>query len=213
MAGGGRATVACCIRRERLTQLRNAAPGLAAGDAIDGWLRRECTGVREALNGAQRKGPWLSSGPLQPGVRVQLRDGVFRIGNAAGEAHPILGEGMSMALQSAALLCAHLLADGAAARSSDALFQAAVQRRYAQAWQAAFMPRLRLAAAFAHAAMRPLPGALLMATLRAWPGLLTRGARWGGKVQPGPVGPTERPLQSRPDMTDPARRHNLQSTP
>ena len=48
------------------------------------------------------------TGPAERGgVRVHLRDGdsIFRIGNAAAEAHPILGEGMSMAMQSAWLLC------------------------------------------------------------------------------------------------------------
>jgi hypothetical protein len=115
---------------------------------------------------------------------------------------------MSMALQSAALLCAHLLADGAATRGSGAVQQAAVQRRYAQAWQAAFRPRLRLAAAFAHAAMRPLPGALLMATLRAWPGLLTQGARWGGKVRPGPAAAEVGPASQQPD---PSRRPTPQA--
>ena len=31
-------------------------------------------------------------------------DAVLRVGNAAGEAHPLIGEGMTMALQSAWLL-------------------------------------------------------------------------------------------------------------
>ncbi|MCY7388827.1 MAG: hypothetical protein LH481_12320, partial [Burkholderiales bacterium] len=43
-------------------------------------------------------------------------------------------------------------------------------------------PRLRLAASFANLAMRPAASAALMALLRRWPALLTRGAAWAGKV-------------------------------
>ena len=46
-----------------------------------------------------------------------------------------------------------------------------------------FAPRLRLAAAFAHAAMRPATAAALLALAQRWPGLLTHGARWGGKIR------------------------------
>ena len=185
MAGGGIGTVACCIRRDRLSALRSDAPGLGAGEVVQAWLERSCSGVREALRGAVRQGPWLAAGPLRTGVRVHAADGVFRVGNAAGEAHPILGEGMSMALQSAALLCTHLLSVDRAtlpARTGlGAPGQAALHSRYAADWQRCFGPRLRLAAVFAHAASRPRPSALLMRVSRAWPQLLTEGARWGDK--------------------------------
>jgi flavin-dependent dehydrogenase len=183
VADGGMATVACCIRRDRLGALRAAAPGLRAGDAVQAWLRGQCAGVRQALHGAAREGPWLTSGPLDPGVRITAHDGVFRVGNAAGEAHPILGEGMSMALQSAALLCARLLGTGPPAPVPGGARQARLQRRYAADWRREFEPRLRLAAVFAHLAMRPRGTAVLMKLVQAWPGLLTRGARWGGKVR------------------------------
>jgi flavin-dependent dehydrogenase len=183
VADGGTTTVACCIRRDRLSALRTAAPGLRAGDAVEAWLHRECAGVRRALQGAMRDGPWLSSGPLDPGVRIEAKDGIFRIGNAAGEAHPILGEGMSMALQSAAMLCSLLLSPPGATAVPDASAQFALQRRYATAWRKAFAPRLRLAAVFAHLAMRPRSATALMSAVRIWPGLLTLGARWGGKVR------------------------------
>ena len=194
-------TVACCVRRDRLSELRGAAPGLRAGEAVEAWLQRECGGVRQALRDARRDGPWLASGPLDPGVRVDAEDGIFRIGNAAGEAHPILGEGMSMALQSAALLCSHLLAQPACRAGAGRVLQAELQRRYAADWRREFVPRLRLAAAFAHVAMRPRSAAALMTVVRSWPGLLTRGARWGGKVRlvgQQPVRATERASEPGP---------------
>ena len=178
-ADGDTATIACCIRRDRLATLRAAMPGMRAGDAVQSWLQRECAGVRRALQGAERDGPWLTSGPLAPGVRLAADDLIFRVGNAAGEAHPILGEGMSMAMQSAALLCTHLVA---CAGTPDAERQARVQRAYAADWRQAFEPRLRLAALFAHTAMRPHGAAAMMLLTRLWPGLLTHGARWGGKL-------------------------------
>jgi 2-polyprenyl-6-methoxyphenol hydroxylase-like FAD-dependent oxidoreductase len=199
VADGGMTTVACCIRRDRLSELRCDAIGQRAGDAVEAWLQRECAGVRSALNGAVREGAWLSSGPLDPGVRLDARDKFFKVGNAAGEAHPILGEGMSMALQSAALLSS-LLGHAGAAALADGSGQAALQRRYAAAWRQQFAPRLHLAAVFAHLAMRPRSAAALMKLLRLWPGLLTRGARWGGKVRlANPVDKTDRPA-ARPAL-------------
>ena len=50
-------------------------------------------------------------------------------------------------------------------------------------WRHQFESRLRLAATFAHLAMRPVFSAPLVALARAWPGMLTRGAKWGGKVR------------------------------
>jgi 2-polyprenyl-6-methoxyphenol hydroxylase-like FAD-dependent oxidoreductase len=180
VADGGITTVACCIRRDRLEALRAEAPGASAGDVVGAWLMRECAGVRRALDGASRDGPWLAAGPLAPGIRLRADDAIYRIGNAAGEAHPILGEGISMALQSAGLLCAGLIRSG---RSGGAEAQAAVGRRYAAQWRHHFAPRLALAAAFAQAAMRPTSAAVLIALARTWPGLLTQGAKWGGKVR------------------------------
>ena len=182
LADAGTTTIACCIRRDRLSALRSAALGECAGDVIEAWLARECVGVRQALDGARRDGAWLSSGPLAPGARIDVHDLVFKVGNAAGEAHPILGEGMSMALQSAALLSTHLLGS-ATERVPGAIVQAQLQRRYAQAWRKEFSLRLRVAAVFAHLAMRPDAAATLMHVVQAWPGLLTHGARWGGKVR------------------------------
>ena len=186
VADGGVLTLACCVRRDRLSQLRGNAPGLRAGDVVQDWLTHECGGIRDALQGATRQGHWLAAGPIDPGVRIAAADEMFCIGNAAGEAHPILGEGISMALQSAALLCRHLLGEVRGevnSRAATAALQAVLQRRYAAAWQREFAPRVRLAAAFAHAAMQPRSATLLMALAQRWPALLTRGARWGGKVR------------------------------
>ncbi len=179
----GLLTLACCIRQDRLQACRDAEPGLSAGDVVEAMLTRECHGVADALAGAQRLGGWLASGPIDPGVRLRDDDTLFRIGNAAGEAHPIIGEGMSMAIQSAWLLCAALLRPtGREDARADAQWQSGVRQRYHAQWRRHFAPRLRLASVFAHVAMRPAVCAPLLAGLSYWPSLLTHGARWAGKV-------------------------------
>jgi len=183
LAGHGITTVACCVRRDRLETWRAQVPGGNAGDAVETFLARECGGVRAALAGASRDGPWLASGPLDPGIRARRPDDPFRIGNAAGEAHPIIGEGMSMALQSAWLLCAHLIDPVYRGRPPGPADQRDVGRRVASEWRRHFGGRLRLASLFAHSAMRPTSATLLMTVARRWPGLLTAGAIWGGKVR------------------------------
>ena len=183
VADAGITTLACCIRRDRLDAARAAQPGARAGGVVEALLMRECAGVRKVLDAARRDGPWLAAGPIDPGISLSAGDGPFRIGNAAGEAHPIIGEGMSMAMQSAWLLCGQLLGADGFARPAAADLQREQALHYAAQWRRHFAPRLRLAAVFAHLAMRPMGAAALMALSRAWPPLLTLGASWGGKTR------------------------------
>ena len=184
MADRGVATIACCIRSARLAALRARMPGHSAGEVVEAMLRRECDGVDKALKPARRSGPWLASGPIDPGIRLSADEPVFRIGNAAGEAHPIIGEGMSMAMQSAWLLCDRLLATSRATGNQGAeQWHAEVARHYAADWRRHFAMRLRLAALFAHTAMRPLPASMLLAVAGQFPSAITFGARWCAKVK------------------------------
>ena len=105
-----------------------------------------------------------------------LTHGPFRIGNAAGEAHPIIGEGMSMALQAARLLTHYLVARGKPNGAAMAQ-QRDVARQYETQWRRQFEPRLLFAAGFAHMAMRPRTTVPLIVLAQAWPGMLTLGAR------------------------------------
>jgi 2-polyprenyl-6-methoxyphenol hydroxylase-like FAD-dependent oxidoreductase len=181
----GQLTLACCVRRDALRGARTDAEGGSAGAAVEELLRRSCRGVRRALDGAERVGTWLSVGPIRPGRRALWSErGGFAVGNAAGEAHPILGEGISMAIQGAFLLCARL------EQRRDELLSGARQdgiaRLYERDWRRAFVVRIRWAALFASLAMRPAARALLP-VLKAWPALLTAGAIVGGKARAAPV--------------------------
>jgi flavin-dependent dehydrogenase len=181
VADDERLTIACCIRRDRLRAARAAAPGVAAGEATERLLAR-CAGVRRALDGARRVGPWLAVGPIRPGFRpLWTQRSGFAVGNAAGEAHPILGEGISMAIQGAWLLSARLdehreslLAGGN---------QDCAARAYARDWKRAFAGRVRWAALFAALAMSPHAASALLPALHRWPRLLTLAAVLGGKAR------------------------------
>jgi flavin-dependent dehydrogenase len=186
VADKGVTTLACCIRRDRLTALRRQSPGHRAGETVEAYLRRSCTGVERALSGARRDGSWLSVGPIRPGIRLTRHgNGIFMIGNAAGEAHPIIGEGISMAMQSAWLLCAGLTAHSPEEMTRLSV-QQRIQREYTAAWRHQFLRRIRLAALFAHLAMRPDIASWLIPLVQRWPNMLTWGARLSGKVK-GPM--------------------------
>ncbi len=175
-------TLAFCVRRDTLTQCRRAMPGGKAADAAARHVRASCRDVDVMLSGSRQLGAWLSVGPLQPGVRMSdSGQGAFLVGNAAGEAHPIIGEGLSMAIQSAWML-AHILLELDAEALASNNRQQIVRRRYAAAWRRAFAFRIRLAALLAHAAMRPRLVAALFPILRRYPSLLTYAAIRSGKV-------------------------------
>ena len=175
-------TFAFCIRRDALRRCRQCHPGLSAALAAQAQVALDCAGGRNALEDARLAAPWLAVGPIRPGMRPPWRlDGVFAIGNAAGEAHPILGEGISMAIQSAWLLCAQLAPRRAELVNGHG--HAAVGRCYAAQWRRSFAARIRMAALFSHLAMRPRAIGALLPLLRRWPQLLTISARLGAKVR------------------------------
>lgn len=167
-------TFACCIQRHMLDSIRARWPGVAAGEVVFRHALRASGPLREAFGSALRDGPWLSAGPLRTGWRPVCRRGVFAVGNAAGEIHPIVGEGIATAIQSSMLLCESI---GEALRtgwSTEA--QEAVAREYAARWRRAFAPRLRVSAWLAHLAMRSHAGRAGIALLGRMPFLLTAAA-------------------------------------
>jgi flavin-dependent dehydrogenase len=180
VADGGRTTLACCIRRDTLSANRALMPQAAAGVAVEAFLRRSVSTLGAMLQNAERDGQWMSVGPLQPGIRVDTVTGAFRVGNAAGESHPLIGEGITMALQSSGLLADILTSRAPAA--IDRPGGIAMHRAYAAAWRRMFAPRLRLAALYAQIAMRPTLARPARAVLRRWPSVLSGAARLAGKA-------------------------------
>ena len=109
-------------RRRRHRDARRLHPRRSAAGVARGAARRSCRRrVRgDAAARMRRRRAALAARPRRRMARERAAsarrsprpslgdgdDGVFRIGNAAGEAHPIVGEGISMALQSAFVLAA-----------------------------------------------------------------------------------------------------------
>jgi 2-polyprenyl-6-methoxyphenol hydroxylase-like FAD-dependent oxidoreductase len=181
---GRRVSLSCCIRRDQLARCRQRLPRAKAGAAVLAHIEASCKGVAVALSAATLDGGWLSAGPLRTGIRTFGKDGIFAVGNAAAEAHPIVAEGISMAIQSACLLCEQLIARQDTLRhtafSSDVL--ESIRHEYATTWQKNFSRRLHLAALFAHLFMRPICTRIAAGMLERVPQLLTQGARWSGKA-------------------------------
>ena len=177
--GEGRSTLACCIRREALERARAARPGLPAGEAVLLGLLGENEVLEKALRHGTREGQWLSAGPLRPGRRPVVQDGVFVVGNAAGEAHPVVGEGIGLALQSSALLGPLL------ARALEEGYSPMAARRvgiaYAWQWRRLAALRLWISARFASLAMHPSASRRAQVLLGRAPALLTLAARFSGK--------------------------------
>ena len=171
----GLLSLSCCVRRDVLASIRN--PRESAAQALHRHLVGSCRGVREALDGAELHGPWLAAGPIRPGAHVQYENDIFRVGTLAGEAHPIVAEGISMAIQSGWLLARELA--GAEFATEDGRRQAGV--RYAAAWRRHFSTRIRAANVFAQVAMRPATFSGLVNVIAALPATLTLGALLSGK--------------------------------
>jgi 2-polyprenyl-6-methoxyphenol hydroxylase-like FAD-dependent oxidoreductase len=192
----GRLSVSCCIRRDVLARLRKQHGDkddgtelhgpeihghMSAADAVFRHLMDSCRGANDALEAAQRDGPWLAAGPIRPGIRSCYERDIFRVGNAAGESHPIIAEGISMALQSGWLLAREL-----ACAPSGGAGREAAGKRYEAAWRRLFSTRIHAAAVIARIALRPSSAALMRATVRNFPQALTLGAQLSGKINPVP---------------------------
>lgn len=176
---GGRVSLSCCVRRDRLARLARS-PNQPAGEAVLHHILAHCRGAQAALEGAIREGDWLAAGPIRPGIHLQSRLGLFQVGNTAGEAHPVVAEGISMAMQGSWLLCGFLQRWRASGASAEEVKR--VNREYARAWRRRFAPRLHASTLVAEWAMRPAAVSLALPLLRWFPRVLTWGARCSGKA-------------------------------
>lgn len=165
-----------CLRRDHLERCRAQAPDASTGESVFRYAAAHARGVAEAIDGAEFESAPMAAGPIRPGLHPPYERGIFRVGNAAGEAHPAIAEGISIAIQSGLLL------GNVLATSTESLDVAGA--RYAAAWRAQFRGRLRASEAFARACMSPTADRLLAPVLTAFPGLLTTAAVLSGKTKP-----------------------------
>lgn len=179
----GRVSLSCCISRKVMNRCRRSDE--RAGDAVLRHISQSCEGVADTLRRAKLRDAWHAAGPMRPGIRAAFTDGIFRVGNAAGEAHPIIAEGITMAIQSASLLCHTLIAEQDSLAKASVLAEAG--RAYSARWRGYFAGRIHAAAAFAHTLMRPGSAALAVAFPKRFPALLTFCASLSGKTKQVPI--------------------------
>ena len=178
-ADGGRLSFSCCVRRDILVEARTQYGGGSAGDAVFRHVASHCRGVREALTSATLDGGWLAAGPIRPGLRSCHADDLFRAGNLAGKSHPLIAEGISMALQSGWMLGGILSSLEDTGPASRARAGAA----YSAAWRRQFQGRILAAGAFARLAAVPGGAAIAGPVVDVFPRILTFGARLSGKTK------------------------------
>ena len=177
---GERVSFSCCVRWRRLRELQQDNSE-AAGDAVLAHVLKTCPPLREVIDPVHATDRWRSSGPLQPGIRRAYQKGVFVAGNAAGEAHPVVAEGISMAMQAAELLVEELTPQRGKLHQAEV--RDAIGARYQRRWRKAFATRIRAAATIAHWAMRPTAVQATLPLLKVMPAALSWGARLSGKVK------------------------------
>jgi menaquinone-9 beta-reductase len=177
----GRVTLSCCIRRDTLHVARKNCPGKSAGEAVLEYIKSTCYGVRMVLAHAEQMGSWLAAGPIRPGIRKRFANDLFFVGNMAGEAHPIVAEGISMAMQSSWLLADALIKHGKSGITHKSL--AEVGSVYSRQWQNQFANRIHAATLFAFVAMHPWSQKIILPILKRYPSILTFGAKLSGKIK------------------------------
>lgn len=177
-----RLSLSFCIQRATLDRARKAGFAGRAAEAAFAHVLRASPCVDETLRNAGLAGEWLAAGPIRPGIRAGYADDVFRVGNVAGESHPIIAEGIGMALQSGWLLADHL----GQFEHWDSASRAAAGKAYSRAWRRQFATRVGLASVLSALAGSPRSAALMSAVARRFPASLSLGAGLSGKTKPLP---------------------------
>ncbi len=178
-ANGGRLSVSCCVRRDALDRLRRLRPGSSAAASVRAHILASCPAAAVAIGRAAVDGEWLAAGPIRPGIRSGYYDGIFRVGNLAGESHPIIAEGISMALQSGWMLAQELGKSG----DWSGTERNAAGERYMRAWRHQFSTRIRAASLLARLAIFPVTAMAMRTLVELLPSSLTIGAALSGKTR------------------------------
>jgi flavin-dependent dehydrogenase len=175
----GRVSLSCCVRRDALAEVRERYTHMSAAQAVHRHILASCPCVAATIGAASLDGEWLAAGPIRPGIRPGYAKDIFRVGNIAGESHPVIAEGISMALQSGWLLASEL----AAANFCDPAALTLAGQRYSQAWKKQFATRIQAASILARIAIFPQSAELMRTFVSMFPGSLSLGARLSGKTK------------------------------
>ncbi|HET6250284.1 MAG TPA: FAD-dependent monooxygenase [Tepidisphaeraceae bacterium] len=101
-------------------------------DALFAELMSQSPALSRRLRNATRGGPWLASPLPRFGVQSKWPPGLIPIGNAAAALEPIGGEGMGLALRSAEIAAAAIIAAGDCWSAQN---ERALRRAYNALWR------------------------------------------------------------------------------
>ena len=133
------------VHQEKIAGMRGGWPGFVEE------ISRSSRSLASLFDGAApAQEEFLSSEPVIFRPKSAVHDGMFLVGDAAGLIDPLTGNGMAMAIQSAAL-CAALLPEFLGAQGAGA------QARYATLHRDLFDGRLRASRMLAGLMRNPLP--------------------------------------------------------
>ena len=180
LADHGRLSLSCCIRRDTLAAIRADAGNCFAPPkpcTATSSIAAAAPATQSATPASTARG-WRPARSV-PASAAATTDDIFRVGNIAGESHPIIAEGISMAMQSGWLLADQLVRVDASRQAERALAAA----RYSAAWRRLFATRIHAASAFAQIAVQPASARIMTAVIRLLPATLTLGAALSGKTK------------------------------
>ena len=132
---------------------RSVMESAAGAEGLLSRLRQSNHALDRALASARRVDRWYAWGPLRPGMRRLFDDGKFYAGNAAGEVQPLVGEGMTLAIRSGALV-----ADTLTLGLRGGLTPAEMAARYEVLWREDFSSRCYWGNWFATMLTNPVAG-------------------------------------------------------
>lgn len=136
-------------------------------DAMMEFLGRSNPHVARHLDGARREEGWQVCAAEPDGRRVFYEDGIFRAGDAVTMVNPIIGRGITTAMESGWLL-AEALVEGRRENLSEKTVAAAYRRR----WRENFESKVRWAAALGRLERKSLATGAIFAGLKAFPGFV-----------------------------------------
>lgn len=123
---------------------------------IDAWMR-ENIALQQLLGTARRISPWKAVCVPARKTVVLIKDGIWRVGDAAGFIDPVTGGGMSVALLSGQFLARALVAHGD---------EASRLRQYARDYHQCFVWQRRVAALWGSLAHHPLSARMVIGFLK-----------------------------------------------
>ena len=158
---------------------RNVWERYGSANELCRYLQRRNAGFNRCLSQARRTEDFLACGPMEPGVRQVYADGRFFVGNAAGEVHALIGEGITLALCAGQLLGSVMSDYRNAPPAAENL--AILGDIYRRRWLGQFGSRLHAGNVFSRVLMQPLLSAMATSYLQAFPDVLDRCIGWSGK--------------------------------